>query len=453
MLLLNILLYFSFTRRRGNLTTSGLLIKKYRINKDITQATLAKGICSVSYLSKIESKNIAAHEEITNSLLLRLGLQVKRLTVEAENEYIRSLEKLYKKAVLYKAKNLKETDLEELSPSKIDFNNYSNYLLAQLYFFRISLTAKRKLEDLSIYLTEYKYLAKDLSLKQRYLYDVNQGLYHYYNNSIFDAISCLERSCLIFELIPLEEWEKADLYHILSIFHSRNENNSEAFYFSSKASSFYITNNIIEKNVDSHIIMGNSKQNLLDYESAVNYFSTAQKLAISNNLTQYAGMIYHNLGSLFAKQGNHDQAIEHYLKSLNLKETNKQYEKSLPTILSLVQEFMKEKNYTDARHWSQKGLALLKMFPKTKPDTAPDSYWFHFEVFLNFLEEGKSLKKSLIKAIKHFETKNDYRYAYKYSIYLGEFLYSSNQYKAASEAFKKAHDLLLMEKSIKLEEM
>lgn len=57
-------------------TYRGRLIARERLRREWSQAGLARGVCSVSYLSKIEAGKADASEEIVRALLAKLGLQV-----------------------------------------------------------------------------------------------------------------------------------------------------------------------------------------------------------------------------------------------------------------------------------------------------------------------------------------------------------------------------------------
>ena len=52
----------------------GQLIKKHRLDQNMSQESLCKGIFAVSYLSKIQSGLVLASEEIISQLFAALGL-------------------------------------------------------------------------------------------------------------------------------------------------------------------------------------------------------------------------------------------------------------------------------------------------------------------------------------------------------------------------------------------
>src|SRR5690625_2244451 len=54
----------------------GPFIKLHRIEQNMTQEDLAKGIVSLSYLSKIENERTVASPEVISMLCTRLGIQL-----------------------------------------------------------------------------------------------------------------------------------------------------------------------------------------------------------------------------------------------------------------------------------------------------------------------------------------------------------------------------------------
>jgi len=73
---------------RKNIT--GLLIKSNREKLGLKQEYLCKGICSISYLSKIEKGNIVPSEDITRMLFERLGVNFNN-----DIEFVRNGKRLF----------------------------------------------------------------------------------------------------------------------------------------------------------------------------------------------------------------------------------------------------------------------------------------------------------------------------------------------------------------------
>lgn len=73
----------------------GSLVKYYRIKNGKTQVELCTGICTPSYLSRIENNQIYADEEIYTLLFNKLGISYERILKE-NNKADKRLEKWYK---------------------------------------------------------------------------------------------------------------------------------------------------------------------------------------------------------------------------------------------------------------------------------------------------------------------------------------------------------------------
>ncbi len=77
----------------------GSVIKYYRIKKQWTQTELAKDICSISHLSKIENDSYDGNVETIDLLLQKLGVSV---TLEEEKyNNLRKTLSLFLESLLY----------------------------------------------------------------------------------------------------------------------------------------------------------------------------------------------------------------------------------------------------------------------------------------------------------------------------------------------------------------
>ena len=77
----------------------GHLIRAERVRQDMKQVVLAKGICTPSYLSKIERNQIEPSEDIAELLMERIGMDPRKLQEndeELEIEFKKMLMKTYR---------------------------------------------------------------------------------------------------------------------------------------------------------------------------------------------------------------------------------------------------------------------------------------------------------------------------------------------------------------------
>ena len=138
----------------------GLIIKKNRLEQNMSQESLCHGICAVSYLSKIENGSVKADMEIISKLFLELGITFSEVVSEEEEGEIYSaldnifIEKLkFDRAkeildkyssMIYSTKVLTYLILEFIVKANEDFKSvdekrflaYENYAdKKQLYYF------------------------------------------------------------------------------------------------------------------------------------------------------------------------------------------------------------------------------------------------------------------------------------------------------------------------------
>lgn len=73
----------------------GKMIKDERINQNMSQASLCVGICSVSYLSKIENGNAKSSDEVINLLLDELELSLPK-EIANQEDIFRSINSFYR---------------------------------------------------------------------------------------------------------------------------------------------------------------------------------------------------------------------------------------------------------------------------------------------------------------------------------------------------------------------
>lgn len=103
----------------------GVLLRRQRLEKNWSQEGLCKGICAVSYLSKIEQGQVQPSKEMADALLCRLGL-----TLWTEEELCRraqrELDEMYEKIFCY-------GDLELRSNSEPYFTPWIEQHKAQLF--------------------------------------------------------------------------------------------------------------------------------------------------------------------------------------------------------------------------------------------------------------------------------------------------------------------------------
>ncbi|TQR17326.1 helix-turn-helix domain-containing protein [Psychrobacillus vulpis] len=427
------------------MSSVGHLIKLERVAKKIKQTSLAKGICSPSYLSKIENNLIVPSDEVIRLILKRLDIELKEIPNKEEDQIVLSLSEMYKKSIIKRERQDIIEYLKSLWSNSINFMKLSNYYDYLLYSFRLLMISGKEKRYSDKFYQLLKNLEVHFNEKQTFLYNLNSGLYHHLENNNENALFHLERSLDFINKIPLEEFEKADFHNVISLSYLKNMDYSNAILFSSKALEFYKDNLLFERSIDCYLTIGIAQKNLINYKNAEENYNLALKLANDLNLEYYKSIILHNLGFLYASQDIHEKAIIYYKKSLEIKDMCGYMEGAIITILSIVKEYSKQNNSIQVQQWCKEGLKRIIH----SEDQFYKSYHFHFLIYRYLYNITPEFESILKKAIKYFEEINDDRHTQKYSILLADYYFKVNKFKAAGLFYKKSNNVLLRQKKIK----
>ncbi|MFD1926510.1 helix-turn-helix domain-containing protein [Sporosarcina siberiensis] len=423
---------------------NGYLIKKERINKKMKQIWLAKGICSVSYLSKIENGQTAASQEILSLLEERLEIVTDSFDPHTEDSIIKSLSNSYKEYLTKKIKDGIHV-FANTRDKKYVFNcrrNHNTYNLLLIRFLLINNedrnTIRKEIEFSQLLLSEY-------SNKEKYLYYINGCLYRYFESDYQSAFDYILKTEDILNGLLLEPWERADFNYIASLCYGKRSLFNQAIDLAGQSLKYFTDNIYSERALDCHIILGNSYKNLSDYNNSKKHLMFA--LEITNQLNKYdhLGMIYHNLALLHSRMGFSLTAIEKFKKSLEYKrdEGHKSY---LLTLYALMKELYKNSDYEEASELCKQGSLLINEWENNE---LYKEYTFHFDIYRNYFDESVDIEKTLISAIDYFGTVNDNWNTTKYTLALAEHYKSIGQYKKSAINYSKFVQVQLEKKSIK----
>ncbi|SES10497.1 tetratricopeptide repeat protein [Psychrobacillus sp. OK032] len=429
------------------MSSIGYIIKQERLNQNIKQTVLARGICSTSYLSKIENNSTVPSEDVINLLLERLNLEIDKLPNEEENKFIDAFYELYKDAIIQRDKKLIRATLHEFSVQKTYFLQLKNYYTYNLYMFRLMLILNEKKENLQ---STYAVIIKsedNFDEKQRFIRNLNLGLYYYLNGDYYKALSKLESSLKFVNNVSNEEWEIADFHNVLSLIYFRCNDFFNTINHATKSLNFYKDNLLFERAIDCYIVIGASHKKMRRYKEAEKNYNLAKKLVIDYKVVNYEGMIYQNIGSLYAIQEDHDKAIEYYKMSLKSKEENYNVEGYLITILSIIKEYSKQNNHIEVLSWCKKGFEAMEDI-ENKNNTEYHSYYCHLEIYRALHSSTDELESVLKKGINYFELVHDDRHVQKYSILLANYYFKESKFKAADLYYQKAIQMLFKQNFI-----
>ncbi len=272
----------------------GNIIRFHRLKKGYSQEYLAKGICGVSYLSKIENNQAQASEEILRAIFKKLAVDYQ------SNDYGRHLIEKYFKAYYVSIKehvyrdeilNLKEFFLN--SDLVISFQlfelyeiyNNKQYEIAKEHYLKLEKLKKamNKEEKFLFYLMAIK-LTEDTS-KAEYFFEQAQ------------AISNKSISYLVM----------ANHYEVVGLFEQAIDCAQEGYLKANDEGlvlmMYYLS-----------LSIANSHANLYNVALMYKYYQRCDNLAIDIEALQ--GLVDYNLGASLIAHKKYDQAKFHLLKAL-----------------------------------------------------------------------------------------------------------------------------------------
>lgn len=418
----------------------GNFIKQERLNQNIKQITLSKGLCAVSHLSKIENNQVKPSNQLIKLLIERLNLDWKDLSTEEEEVFVSFVANVYKDAIQKRDQEKIREILSEITNSAYNFKSMKNYVDYSLYVFRLYLIVRQN-DKISPLVTVLDSIQQQIDGKQDFIYNLNLGLVFYEEGDYSTSLLMLEKSLPSLMSLSFDEWELADFYNVLSLSYLMNNEYSNAMEYANRSLHFYRNNLLLHRAVDNNIVIGNAHKKLKNFKKAEeNYLLVSNDL----NLTDNVGMVNQNLGSLYSVQGEYEKAIDLFKQSYQIKVNLPGKESLLRTIFSLVKEFSKHKDKVQVLRWCTIGLEQIgdieKVFQKT--------YKHHFQIYYSFHNGGEHLESLLKAAITHFTEIDHKRYLKKYLILAANIYYDHGKYKLAAQYYKDAMQLNYSENSI-----
>lgn len=279
----------------------GYQIKKQRLEKNMSQESLCKGICAVSYLSKIENGTVNANNEIIEQLFK--SLDITYVFDENFTINIRELFKEYFDAYFWNEDIESLAEKIELLAPQIKHSKYA--ILYELYMISRIQSSSENGVNLSIATEKLSFLSDFIDYmtkEEKFLY------YLFYANESEDKKLCFEYLHKADDLMPCS-------YTMLSLANlaSYHGNYVESLRFVSIGMQRAFNEGYLPALKELSIIECNCYANLnetklmhLTFERALN-FNRDNKIICST--------LEYNIGATYISLANYEKAIYHLLKA------------------------------------------------------------------------------------------------------------------------------------------
>ena len=425
---------------RGNdglSTKVGHVIRSERIRQDMKQIVLAKGICTPSYLSKIERNLIHPSDDVAELLLKRLGVDAKKFHESThknnDKEFMDLLLESYRNVITRKDKTYAKEQLDmlmEKNPLSYDDSVYYTYLLVTL---RFRLIVGGELEERKKELDALDALTPYLDEFQLYLLNINRGLFYYVTRVFVKSIECFEAAYPSLENLLLDDWEVAEFHYIAGVAYAADSRTLHSIENVRKALAYFSKKFLMRRVVDCYILMGVIQKQSGNYDEALESYLKAREISEEFNLQINHSIVLHNIGSLYSITGESEQAVDYYKKSLVVKEEVQGDE--LISYYCIAMEYSKMKESSLVIEWCERGLDCYRRLD----DENQESYYHQF-VFLKSMHSEKGLCEKVAKnTIGFFKDTQEYQTVSKYCIALGDWYFENKKYKLAALLYQESH--------------
>ncbi len=399
----------------------------YRNKVGLTQEQLAHGICSVSYLSKIENNKCEASREVLELLVKKLGISLEDDNQEKLFEITILLEEWFE--IIVNTRNKKEsTNKKEMITKKIqEINDLSTIITYHLIDLRYELSIYN-IEEANIIIKKLNPMQKYFTQENLYFYYYFLGLYKYIKGQFIASLDDFKQAEYIDNQINVRETE---LYYLLALVHSKLYHVTSAIYYSQLAVEAYNHKMYYFRSIESQLILAINYIRIQNFDKANYYLFNSLKIAKNIDNDYLIGRIKHNLGFLHSKLGKHKEAISFYLDSLYHKKDN--LEDYTHTIYSLVKEYISINHIEEAEKWLQKGLEIVGLYNYKQNEMKLKVLYFR-------LGNGEYLKYIEKEVIPYFLKNKERQLVSEYAEILGDYFSSIYQYKKSSTYYKLAND-------------
>lgn len=406
----------------------GSFLKLKRIEKNIRQDDLCRGICTPSYLSRIENNHVVADEEIYILLFERLGIAYDQL-LESIEHIDEKIEKWYDSLL---NKEEYEVNIEELKGLSI-IGGSSTSIKFEIVYCRY-LLEHDDLTEVSKVLKNLKQIIKVANNRTFFLYTNVLLLYYIKTNKFSEAV---EAGVELLQLVGYENlanrFELGIFYYNFSLSLKNIYCYEEALIYIEKALKVFKDEYLLERALACHIILGTCYNNSRKWDDAITTYRLAERILIylpKEDQNKYLYIISNNLGNCYEYQGKYNEAINYYLEAI--KYVNDDNKSKIQ--LNLIRTYYLKGDIESARLW-------LKSKQAEEDSRLSEKYQIQLKIFETITDDNLTIDNIINiqkSSINYFLSIKDWKLTVRYSELFANIYESYSHYKQANLLYKLA---------------
>lgn len=422
----------------------GEKLRQLRVHKGLTQTKLVEGICSITYLSRIENGKIKPSTQFLKKAALRLNTKLDDLINTSSQDKESRIVKIFNHYKRYK--KIKDEDLSFLSLQTVEM--HGSEIMAMVFGILIRhFHSKRLLEKTEeLYNISTRYIAepdfRGIEYEDSYFfYYVSCAVFFYEKQDFYNADTYFLKAESHISGNDLEE--VGDLFYNLSITKQRiMENKSLALQYVEKSYDIFmkidnktkIKQVLITRGVQYHLIG--------DYEKSLSILEEANQLVDKEEYNLHA-MIFYNIGRVYQKLNQHTKAIENLQKSIKLNSLLGIEEEQIYSYRSLIEIYIDLKEWNQVYHLFESASKIAEKFKLTYMKIELLGIRASaYKIRGDYYTYEKEIQRLIEEALKE----NQRFLAKKFSKEIGDYFYEQRAYKKSAD-YLRLH-IQLVEKEI-----
>lgn len=296
----------------------GQIIKSNRIKKKINQETLCEGICTSSYLSRIENGHLVADDQIYELLFKKLELDYHRFIYE-DNMIDEKLEKIYKKLIF---KEQIDEDIEVIFNST-NLNSKNVYTKKQLVYARYLINNDRVYEAKQI-INEIKHTVSTDNFRNYFLF-INISILINYIEGNYENILTVKRGFdkLITYNYEIKDYELGIYFYNVALTYCKLSYYAKCTHYAKNALDKFSNSFFPLFDFNCYLLLGIAFNNLSEFKKSLEYYELAKSILVHTSLKEnqsYWNSLYCNIGYCYELQYQYEKAITYYEKALEYSE-------------------------------------------------------------------------------------------------------------------------------------
>ncbi|MFD2617326.1 helix-turn-helix domain-containing protein [Terrilactibacillus laevilacticus] len=408
----------------------GKRIRYYRKRAGLTLEKLAEGICSISYLSKIENGEKSS-EEIIRLLFKRLGMTYE----EHINPQTLSVEIEKKLMELYHYLNEQNADkvipLLKYIHKQLEKDSFPEYQTRYELLHVKWLIVQDCLVDAESELKRLSLFYDTMDNYSKYFYHLFKGCLYFHMSDSKNALVNYQRAEKWFSKLEMKEREKAELNYEIACTYEQYYHMNSCINYANRALEIYNKEYHLKKISNCHLLLGIANRKSLNFNAAEYHFRQALKFTEVYDDQETSSIIYYNLGLMHNVQGHTNDGISLIKKSLHIPSTHENHGYAL---FELARVYLFTNHIHEAKKTTYKGLLLSRKYHL-------ENHILLFQALeLKMQEEEAYYAFVHHQVIPYFKKKRRWDIVASFAEDLADIAYKDRKYKNASLYYRTANE-------------